>query len=127
MTNEKPDLAAVLDYYGATYKPDRSSQKILCPVHEEHVQSCSINLDEGWFNCHACGAKGDSWNLIMLKEGIGYAAAVKLAEGIARASGGNIRKAVEPTTEGLFGRSRPVSRDRERKPFRPGLRAVERS
>ena len=60
MTDDKPDLAAVLDYYGVDYYPTKHSQKCLCPVHEDHIKSCSINLDEQWFVCHACGAKGDS-------------------------------------------------------------------
>ena len=47
MTDDKPDLAAVLDHYGVDYYPTgRASQKVLCPVHEDHIKSCSINLDE---------------------------------------------------------------------------------
>ena len=121
MSEDKPDLAATLEHYGVTYHPDRSSQKILCPVHEEQVPSCSINLDEQWFNCHACNAKGDSWTLIMLKEGIDFAAAVKFSEGIVSASGNHVRKTVDTNHDGLFGRSRPERRDGERKPFRPSL------
>jgi len=121
MSEDKPDLAAVLDHYGVIFKPDRSSQKILCPVHEEHVQSCSINLDEGWWNCHACNAKGDSWNLIMLKEGMGFAAAVQYAKSISLDCGTNVPQANESRTDGLFGRSRPVSRDRKGGGFRPSF------
>lgn len=31
---------------------------VLCPFHEDSKPSLSINLDEGYFRCHACGAKG---------------------------------------------------------------------
>ena len=83
MSEDKPDLAACLDHYGVDYDPGKSTQKVLCPVHEEHVKSCSIDLDQQFFNCHACQAKGDSWNLIMIKEGVEFAAAVKFAEKLA--------------------------------------------
>ena len=126
MSDDKPDLAAVLDHYGVVFNPARSSQKCLCPVHEEHVKSCSINLDEGWFNCHACNAKGDSWNLIMLKEGIGFAAARLYAESISLDCGTNVPQTNEPRTDVLFGRSRPVSRDRKTSGFRPRIGSAER-
>ncbi len=31
----------------------------LCPFHDDHHPSLSINLDNGLFKCFACGAKGD--------------------------------------------------------------------
>ena len=121
MSEDKPDLGAVLDHYNVVFKPDRSSQKVLCPVHEEHVQSCSVNLDEGWWNCHACNAKGDSWNLIMLKEGIDFAAAVQYAKSISLACGTNVPQTTDTRTDGLFGRSRPVARDHNKGSFRPSF------
>ena len=127
MSEDKPDLAAVLDHYGVIYNPNKSSQKCLCPVHEEHVQSCSVNLDEGWWNCQACNAKGDSWNLIMLKEGLDFGPAVQYAKSISLSCGTNVPQTNESRADGLFGRSRPVSRDRKVGAFRPSLRAVERS
>ena len=120
-------MAALLDHYGVNYKPSRNSQKILCPFHDEKVPSCSVNLSENWFVCHACEAKGDTWNFIMLKEGIPFDSAVRYAEGFARASGSNIRETAQPTTDGLFGRQRAGRRNGDHKPVRPSLRAVERS
>jgi len=121
MSEDKPDLAAVLNHYGVVFSPNRSSQKCLCPVHDDHIKSCSLNLDEQWFVCHACGAKGDSWNLIMAIEGCDYSTAKQYAEGFARASGSNIREAAQPTTDGLFGRQRAGRRNGDRKPVRPSL------
>jgi DNA primase len=118
MSEDKPDLAAVLDHYNVVFKPDRSSQKVLCPVHEEHVQSCSINLDEGWWNCHACNAKGDSWNLIMTKEGIDFAAAIAFAKDLALGCGSNSKA---PREVGLFGREHPARRVGDHKRFRPSF------
>jgi hypothetical protein len=105
------DLSVVLDHYSVDYNPGKRSQKILCPVHEEFVPSCSINLDEGWFRCHACDAKGDGYNLIMEKERCGFATAVQIAEEIAATGGGKLRKADEPRRAGLLGRTRPGRRD----------------
>ena len=127
MSDDKPEMAALLDHYGVNYKPSRNSQKILCPFHDEKVESCSVNLSENWFVCHACEAKGDTWNFIMLKEGIEFATAVQYAKSISLDCGTNVPQTTESRTDGLFGRSRPVSRDRKTGGFRPSLRAVERS
>ncbi len=32
--------------------------KVLCPFHEDTRPSLSINLEEGWYKCHACGVGG---------------------------------------------------------------------
>ncbi len=31
---------------------------VICPFHEDSKPSLSINLNEGYFRCHGCGAKG---------------------------------------------------------------------
>ena len=121
MSEERPDLAAVLDHYGVTFNPDRVSQKVLCPVHEEYIESCSINLDEQWFNCHACGAKGDTWNLIMAKEKCDFVTAVGKAEGITRGVHKDARPDRASGVPGLFGRVRPAGHSGKRVPFRPRL------
>ena len=30
----------------------------LCPFHDDTRPSLSINMEKGWYRCHACGAKG---------------------------------------------------------------------
>ena len=79
---ERPDLATVLDHYGVGYKPDRVNQKILCPVHEERVPSCSVQLTKGLWMCHSCGKGGDSWTLIMVKEGVDFGGARAFASSL---------------------------------------------
>jgi len=114
MTN-KPSLASVLDYYCITYHPDRVSQKIHCPVHEDAVSSCSINLDEEeWWKCFACGKAGDSLTLIMEREGCDFVTAVKFAAGHSMSSGDTN----DGRVPGLLGRSRPERRN-GRQSFRP--------
>ena len=31
----------------------------ICPFHDDHHPSLSVNINNGLFNCFACGAKGD--------------------------------------------------------------------
>jgi len=32
--------------------------KVICPFHDDHNPSLSINMVGGYFKCHACGSKG---------------------------------------------------------------------
>lgn len=68
----KPDLLKVLLFYGADVQEHRVSQLIRCPVHEEARASCSVNLQKQLWSCKACGAQGDSYTLIKLKEGLDH-------------------------------------------------------
>jgi DNA primase len=124
---EKPDLRPILDHYDVVYKENKTRQKILCPVHEERVPSCSIDLDEGWYHCHACDAGGDGWNLIMEKERCDYRAAVSFAESIAARSGVPVLRAGAGSSSGILGRSRNTSRSGRRAPYRPRLFSDGRS
>ncbi|PVU81344.1 hypothetical protein DDP54_15700 (plasmid) [Cellulomonas sp. WB94] len=65
----KPPIGPVLDLYGVHYVPNHAGwQPILCPIHDESRPSCTVNLDDCYFTCHACPAHGDVWDLVMLKE-----------------------------------------------------------
>ena len=78
---DKPDLRRVLSFYGVELHSQRREQSVNCPVHEESRPSCSVNEDDGLWHCLACGAAGDSWSLIMLKEGFDeFRSAVQFAE-----------------------------------------------
>lgn len=75
---ERPSLEAVLDLYAVTYAP-RTTQMVRCPIHgDERTPSCSVNFDKQLWNCHSCGAGGDSWELIKLKEGVDFDGARKI-------------------------------------------------
>ena len=80
-TYGKPDLVAVLSYYSKIEGRDldlgrvRSVgwSKMRCPFHEDRNPSAQINLDTGHFRCFACNApSGDSYDIIMEREGIGF-------------------------------------------------------
>lgn len=127
MSHDKPDLGIILSHYEVSYKEHKTRQKVLCPVHEERVPSCSIDLNEGWFNCHACDVAGDGWNLIMEKERCDYRTAVKIAESIAASSGSPLLLTGEGRGPGLLGRSGNRTRSGRRAPYRPRLFSDGRS
>jgi DNA primase len=37
---------------------NRSMVKVLCPFHDDTSPSLSVNLEDGWYKCHACGEGG---------------------------------------------------------------------
>src|SRR6476659_10373537 len=55
---------------GATYKG-------LCPFHGEKTPSFNVNRDRGFFHCFGCGAGGDVFKFIELKEQVGFQDAVR--------------------------------------------------
>jgi hypothetical protein len=82
-------LLVVLRHYGADeYDPDRTTGKIRCPVHEERRASCSFDSQRELLNCFSCGFQGDAVNLIMAKEDVDVATAIKRCEAITGSSHG---------------------------------------
>lgn len=56
---KRPDAES---YYRASVKklgPERNGWALgLCPFHDDHNPSLSVNFQTGGFNCFACGASG---------------------------------------------------------------------
>ncbi|QDP44243.1 DNA primase [Streptomyces phage Celia] len=83
----KPLLTAVFDHYGVEYDANRTTGMTHCPLHEDRTPSMSFNTDKGLWRCHSCGEGGDSYSLLMTKEGTDFrgaravAASLQLAEG----------------------------------------------
>lgn len=50
---------------------------VCCPVHDEEHPSCSINTETGLFNCKACGAAGNVFDLNMAARGVDFATALQ--------------------------------------------------
>lgn len=75
----KPDLAAVLDHYGIRYVHKHGWGRAMCPFHDDSTPSMSINIDEGGWSCHGCGAKGgDAFAFVMLREGVPFPEAKRI-------------------------------------------------
>lgn len=90
MSDERPDLAAVLEHYGVHVPSSRVTAMVACPLHEDQTPSCSINLDKQLWRCHSCGEAGSSYDLIMKKEDTDFvgARAFASAQHFAAGSGG---------------------------------------
>ncbi|WP_083673211.1 CHC2 zinc finger domain-containing protein [Micromonospora sp. CB01531] len=62
---------------------------VRCPLQDEdRTPSMSIDTDRELWNCHSCGKGGDSYALLMEKEGINYVGARALAASLHLAAGG---------------------------------------
>lgn len=118
--SDKPDLIATLRHYDVEVSDARREQLVLCPAHSENVPSCSVNIEQGLFKCHSCGAAGDAFSLIQIKENCDFATAVAFA----KANLGYVHEGVrgaassKPSRQGLSGVSRPVGGG-----YRPKIRA----
>lgn len=115
MTDERPEINALIEHYGGRTK-DRRRYMTNCVFHDDRTPSMSIDTERQLWKCQSCGQGGDSYTLIKLKEGItdfreqvAFAASLGLAAG--SAGGGD-----EPLRESHYGNSRRSvagSRDRQ--------------
>jgi DNA primase len=79
----KHSIIDVLQHYGVTnIRESHGWQKMKCPIHEDSHASAGVNIEENIFTCHGCGVKGDTYKLIMEKEGVNFNEAINLAETI---------------------------------------------
>src|SRR5579859_6834862 len=95
--SEKPDIADVLEYYGADLSrvpPGSGWAKIHCPFHDDTQPSASVNLATGHFKCFRCaGFYGDSIKIICEAEGLGFRDALQWAEANLGFDRGEVREA----------------------------------
>ena len=90
--NIKPDISEYLHYIGATVPAMGSGwRKMKCPFHHDTHASAAVNFDKNAFICHGCGVKGDTFSLIMYKEGGDYREAVKFAASVLTTGNTEIR------------------------------------
>ena len=75
---------AVASHYGLELLRgggDAAQKKALCPFHDDHDPSLSINLEKKNFQCFACGAKGNILDFVkQIEQSELRPAAIKLAE-----------------------------------------------
>lgn len=67
-------LRNVLDKLNVRYRERRGWQQIQCPntvahSHGDRNPSCAVNLGYGKIHCHACGLRGDGFDLAHLVAG----------------------------------------------------------
>ena len=49
----------------------------LCPFHEDHSPSLSLDLERQLFYCHACGVGGDILRFVMLRDAVDFVTAAR--------------------------------------------------
>ena len=80
---QKPSIEEYLNYISATVPAMGSGwRKMKCPFHDDSHASAAVNYDKNAFICHGCGVKGDTYSLIMHKEGGSYREAIKFAASV---------------------------------------------
>jgi DNA primase len=87
MSQDKPDITTILEYYGARVPTRSGWAKLKCPFHDDSHASAAVNLKENIFKCHGCQYKGDAYAIIMQKEGVNFREAITLAKRIFDQSG----------------------------------------
>jgi putative DNA primase/helicase len=65
------------EFGDALGKPRGDEIQALCPFHEDHSPSLSVNLKTGLYNCFACGAKGDVFQFYQNRHGVDFKEALK--------------------------------------------------
>lgn len=56
---------------------ESNSQQHVCPIHDDHDPSLTLNLEEGRWFCHACNRGGDKYELWMAVYDCDFATAVR--------------------------------------------------
>lgn len=110
---EKPSIEEYLHHIGADL-PARGSgwRKMKCCFHIDSHASAAVNYDNNAFVCHGCGVKGDTYSLIMQREGMDFSEAKQFAEKFSTSGNTEVRRnnrtssrvSVKPSTLGRRGK-----------------------
>lgn len=68
--------AVIGDLFPAMQNTGKDQVLVICPFHQDESPSLSVNLPAGLFNCFACGAKGNGFDLFMKVKGVDFSAAL---------------------------------------------------
>lgn len=115
---EKPSIEEYLHYIGADTPPVGSGwRKMKCCFHLDSHASAAVNYDKNAFVCHGCGVKGDTYSLIMYKEGLDFSEAKQFAEKFSSASNTEVRSRDRTSSRLSF---KPSTLGRRGKGLSPG-------
>ena len=124
--NDLPSLKDILIHYGATLRATRGQVNLKCPFHSDTHASAAVNYDVNVFICHGCGVKGDTYSLIMHKEGGSYREAIKFATSVLTTGNTEIRQQ-NRTSRGLSKGSKSIGRRGKHLSSGSGRRTSSRS
>jgi hypothetical protein len=63
-------------YFPSHKKLSNGEWVVLCPFHDDHKPSMSVNIKSGMFCCHSCGAQGDFIQFYQKKTGLSYSGSI---------------------------------------------------
>jgi DNA primase catalytic core len=72
------DLKGLVESRGIKLKKNGKSLVGLCPFHEDHNPSLSVNPDKNLWQCFGCGKAGDAISFVELYDKVGFKEAVEL-------------------------------------------------
>ncbi len=75
---------------------------VCCPFHDDSTPSLSVNTVAGLFNCFACGAKGNGFDLYMKAKDCGFKTALDELENIAGTTSCRVRNKLFPKVVATF-------------------------
>ena len=83
INNIKQSAPQIEEVIGRYVQLTRKGKSLLglCPFHEDHHPSLSVNLEKQYFTCFACGEKGDVIHFLQKIEGLSFKEAVKQLTG----------------------------------------------
>lgn len=79
INNIKQSAPQIEEVIGRYVQLTRKGKSLLglCPFHEDHHPSLSVNPEKQYFTCFACGEKGDVIHFLQKIEGVSFGEAVK--------------------------------------------------
>lgn len=119
MRDMQHEMEVVFEHYDLHLPTGSGDRRVTCPSasHDDRHASASVNASKGLWTCFACERGGSAVDLVMDREGVSYADARGIIDGLLGGGGSAV-----PTEPGLFS-SRAVpgkQRDqRNRKAYRP--------
>ena len=79
-------IEAIVSFYGGEIRQGRSAS-VKCCMHDDTRRSAVMNTFDNLYWCHTCGKGGNSVNVVMEKENLGFQDAIKRAGEIIAGSG----------------------------------------
>jgi DNA primase len=118
-------IVNVIRRYHPDWEPPQARGRwntTLCPFHGDTNKSASISFELNAFNCFVCDAGGDAIKIIREQEGVSFAEALRITEGLSVEGHAAVpRKSARKSGRRVFGES--WTSETGGKPVRSGIRS----
>ncbi|AEV52123.1 primase [Rhodococcus phage RGL3] len=95
MEPEDTLIVRVIRRYYADWEPPTDTGRewisVACPFHGESRPSAAVSYEHNAYRCFACSVKGDAIALVRLQEGVSFAEAVRITEGLSTGGDDSVR------------------------------------